>query len=73
MEWQAGYISGALLMPRSRMQLHVAAVGSERGVEGRLDGESIDGQVLIQRTSELFNVSPEAAGVRLRQLGHLAS
>jgi IrrE N-terminal-like domain len=73
MEWQAGYISGALLMPRSRMQLHVAAVGSERGVEGRLDGESIDGQVLIQRTSELFNVSPEAAGVRLRQLGHLRS
>jgi len=73
MEWQAGYISGALLMPRSRMRLHVAAVGSERGVKGQLDGESIEGQVLIQRTSELFNVSPEAAGVRLRQLGHLAS
>jgi hypothetical protein len=73
MEWQAGYISGALLMPRSRMQLHVAAVSSERGVEGRLDGESIEGQVLIQRTRELFNVSPEAAAVRLRQLGHLAS
>ncbi len=62
MEWQAGYISGAMLMPRSRMQL-----------EGRLDEESIEGQLLIQRTSELFKVSPEAARVRLRQLGYLLS
>jgi hypothetical protein len=73
MEWQAGYISGAMLMPRSRMQLHVAAVRSERGIEGHLAEDSIEGQVLIQRTSELFNVSPEAADVRLRQLGHLIS
>ena len=73
MEWQAGYISGAMLMPRSRMQLHVAAFRAERGVEGRLDEESIEGQLLIQRTSELFKVSPEAARVRLRQLGYLLS
>jgi hypothetical protein len=73
MEWQAGYISGAMLMPRSRMQLHVAAVRSERSIEGHLAEDSIEGQVLIQRTSELFNVSPEAADVRLRQLGHLVS
>jgi hypothetical protein len=31
MEWQAGYISGAMLMPRSRMQLHVAAFRAARG------------------------------------------
>jgi hypothetical protein len=73
MEWQAGYISGAMLMPRSRMQLHVAAFRAERGVGGRLDEESIEGQLLIQRTSELFKVSPEAARVRLRQLGYLLS
>ncbi len=73
MEWQAGYVSGALLMPKSRMQLHVAAFRSERGVAGPLDGESIEGRLLIERTGELFNVSPEAAGVRLRQLGHLIS
>ena len=73
MEWQAGYISGAMLMPKSRMQLHVAAFRAERGVEGRLDEESIEGQLLIQRTSELFKVSPEAARVRLRQLGYLLS
>lgn len=73
MEWQAGYISGAMLMPRSRMQLHVAAFRSERGINGRLLSDSIEGQVLVQRTSELFNVSPEAASVRLCQLGHLVS
>jgi hypothetical protein len=73
MEWQAGYISGAMLMPRSRVQLHVAAFRAERGVAGRLDEESIEGQLLIQRTSELFKVSPEAARVRLRQLGYLLS
>jgi hypothetical protein len=73
MEWQAGYISGAMLMPRSRMRLHFSAFRAERGVEARLDEESIEGQLLIQRTSELFKVSPEAAGVRLRQLGYLPS
>jgi hypothetical protein len=73
MEWQAGYISGAMLMPRSRMQLHVGAFRAERGVEGQLAANSIEGQVLIQRTSELFNVSPDAAEVRLRQLGHLVT
>lgn len=73
MEWQAGYVSGAILMPRSRMRLHVNAFRAERGVEGRLEEETIPGQLLIQRTSELFKVSPEAASVRLRQLGHLAS
>jgi hypothetical protein len=53
------------------MQLHVGAFRAERGVEGRLDEESIEGRLLIQRTSELFKVSPEAAGVHLRQLGYL--
>jgi hypothetical protein len=70
-EWLACYVSGAMLMPRSRVQLHVAAFRADRTVEGRLDAESIEGQLLIQRTSELFKVSTEAAGVRLRQLGHL--
>jgi hypothetical protein len=73
MEWLAGYVSGATLMPRSRMQLHVAAFCVERSVEGPLDEESIEGQLLTQRTSELFKVSTDAAGVRLRQLCYLLS
>ncbi|SRR5579885_426293 len=73
MEWLACYVSGAMLMPTSRMQLHVGAFRAERGVEGRLDEHSIEGQLLIQRTSELFKVSTEAARVRLRQLQYLLS
>ena len=71
MEWLAGYVSGAMLMPTSRVRLHVAAFRAKRGVEDRLDAESIEGQLLIQRASELFNVSPDAARVRLRQLSYL--
>lgn len=73
MEWLAGYVSGAMLMPKSRVQLHAAAFRAERGAEARLDEESIEGQLLIQRTSELFKVSSEAARVRQRQLGFLLS
>jgi hypothetical protein len=73
MEWLARYVSGAMLMPRSRVQLQVGAFRAERCVKGRLDEESIEGQLLIQRTSELFHVSPESASVHLRQLDYLVS
>ena len=73
MEWQAGYVSGVLLMPKSRVELHVMAFRAERAIEGPLDPKSVEGRVLITRTAELFNVSEEAAEVRLGQLGHLRS
>ncbi len=71
MEWQAGYISGALLMPRSRVKLQVEAFRREHSVGLPLAAASVDGQILIGRVSELFDVSREAAEVRLLQLGHL--
>jgi hypothetical protein len=71
MEWQAGYISGALLMPRSRVKLLVEAFGREHAVRLPLQAGSVDGQILIGRVSELFDVSREAAEVRLLQIGHL--
>lgn len=71
MEWQAAYVSGALLMPKSRAELHVAAFRAEHQLEGPLDPKSIEGHVLITRTAEMFDVSEEAAEVRLGQLGHL--
>jgi hypothetical protein len=73
MEWQAGYVSGVLLMPKSRVALYVTAFHAERAIEGPLDPKSIEGRVLITRTAELFNVSEEAAEVRLGQLGYLRS
>ncbi len=71
MEWQAGYISGALLMPRSRVKLQVEAFRREHSVRLPLAAASVDGQILVGRVSELFDVSREAAEVRLLQLGHL--
>ncbi|HUA33189.1 MAG TPA: hypothetical protein VMA09_06260 [Candidatus Binataceae bacterium] len=73
MEWQAGYISGALLMPKSRVDRYVNAFCAKRSVNVPFETESVDGRVLIKLASELFNVSVEAANVRLRQLRHLLS
>jgi hypothetical protein len=73
LEWHAGFISGAMLMPHSRVQLQVGAFCAERRVEVPLDERTIERQLLIQRTGELFRVSSDAARVRLRQRGYLVS
>ncbi len=72
MEWQAGYICGALLMPKWRVDLLAAAFGKDRGVRMPLKADSIDARALIKRLTDLFDVSRDAARVRLLKLGHLA-
>ncbi|HJU11275.1 MAG TPA: hypothetical protein VJ728_10380 [Candidatus Binataceae bacterium] len=72
MEWQAGYISGALLMLRSRIQLLVNAFRREHRVQTTINTGSVEGRLLIGRVSEVFDVSRDAATVRLLQLGHLS-
>jgi Zn-dependent peptidase ImmA (M78 family) len=72
MEWQAGYICGALLMPKRRVDFLAGAFGRERGVSVPLDLDSIDAQALTKRLTDLFDVSRDAARVRLLKLGHLA-
>ena len=71
MEWQAGYVSGALLMPRSRVKLLVEAFLKDAGAKLPLALESEEASELKQRMSVAFDVSHEAAGVRLLKLGHL--
>ena len=71
MEWQAGYISGALLMLRSRMRLLVEAFRREHKAATVINTGAMAGQLLVGRVSEVFDVSREAAEVRLLQLGHL--
>jgi IrrE N-terminal-like domain len=71
MEWHSNYGGAALLMPVSRVKLLVKAY--RRATGGSLpffldSREAID---LVQRVSEAFDVSPEAARVRLIQLGYL--
>lgn len=56
MEWQAGYISGAILMPASPVRQVAKTV---------LDGEPL---TLLAKTASTFNVSRDAARIRLSEL-----
>jgi hypothetical protein len=68
MEWQAGYVCGAVLMPHTR----VKAIAKEHFESIRqrdpLEMTSPAAAVLIGRIVEAFQVSAEAAGVRMLKL-----
>ncbi|MGC1400717.1 ImmA/IrrE family metallo-endopeptidase [Candidatus Binatus sp.] len=70
-EWQAGYASGALLMPESFARRTVEAYFQNRSERPPVAKESPEASVLCQRISLAFDVSVEAASVRLSQLGYL--
>ncbi|WP_354101972.1 ImmA/IrrE family metallo-endopeptidase [Bradyrhizobium sp. RT5a] len=71
MEWQAGYVSGAALMPKSYLQKIVAGVQYARNIYGACEPGGANGEALIQAVVSEFAVSREAATVRLKILGHL--
>jgi Zn-dependent peptidase ImmA (M78 family) len=71
-EWQAGYCSGALLMPLSALRLSVTEFLKNAGLS--VTGVSVSskhGQDLIAMVSRKFAVSIAAAKVRLTKLGFL--
>jgi Zn-dependent peptidase ImmA (M78 family) len=70
-EWQAGYASGALLMPESFARRTVEAYFQNRSERPPVAKGSPEASVLCQRISLAFDVSVEAATVRLSQLGCL--
>jgi Zn-dependent peptidase ImmA (M78 family) len=70
-EWQAGYAGGALLMPESFIRRAVAAFFRERHEEPPVMRHSADALALSDRLALTFDVSVEAATVRLAQLGYL--
>jgi hypothetical protein len=72
MEWQAGYVCGALLMSKRRVDLLAAAFSKECGLSMRVEADTSDAQALAMRLTDLFDVSRDAARVRLLKLGHLA-
>jgi hypothetical protein len=73
MEWQAGYVCGAILMPRRRIQETVRNYRSAGGHGSAvLDVGSSEGEALIREIVEQFTVSREAAKVRLLKLNLLA-
>ena len=70
-EWQAGYASGALLMPESFARRAAAAYFQHRSERPPVAKGSPEASALCQRISLAFDVSVEAATVRLKQLGYL--
>jgi hypothetical protein len=69
MEWQAGYVCGALLMPRRRLNDLVQARLRAAKQFNQVDLSSTLGHQIVVETAKSFFVSEEAARVRLKVLG----
>lgn len=71
MEWQAGYASGAFLMPITPLHQMVRALLEEERLFGPISLQQAASHELIERVRLTFGVSEEAARVRLLKLGYL--
>ena len=68
MEWQAGFACGALLMPQTELVRVVRAFRAENDLKFADIGVNTDaGRSLIERAMAEFQVSQDAARVRLEQ------
>jgi Zn-dependent peptidase ImmA (M78 family) len=73
MEWQAGFASGAALMPKSYVYSAIAPIRDRMGVYGQVEPSGEAGTAIINAVIERFQVSREAATVRLKILGFLGA
>lgn len=73
MEWQAGYVCGALLMPISHLRRVVGTYQEAHGLFGEIGAGGAHGQALIERVQQEFQVSPDAARVRMLKLNMLGT
>ena len=71
MEWQAGYVCGSLLMPASHVRRLVGAYQEESNLFGAADVAGPHGRALIHILQRHFQVSADAARVRLLKLNLL--
>lgn len=71
MEWQAGYACGSLLMPITALRDLMRDLTVELGFYGSPTADSPDGQAVMGAVSGRFQVSVDAARVRLGQLRYL--
>jgi hypothetical protein len=71
MEWQAGYACGAALMPASRVRRIADEYLRVNNLYGAVPLVSTHGQALVDATIDAFQVSRDAARVRLSVLGIL--
>ncbi|MEX2166675.1 MAG: ImmA/IrrE family metallo-endopeptidase [Methyloceanibacter sp.] len=68
MEWQAGYVCGAILMPASRVRRLAGDYLESQGLYGAIGRADSHGQALIEAVIEAFQVSADAARIRLLKL-----
>jgi Zn-dependent peptidase ImmA (M78 family) len=68
-EWQAGWVSGAILMPASALRAWAAECGEKFGARLPFRVESPAGVELIKLVAERCDVSMHAVRVRLSKLG----
>jgi Zn-dependent peptidase ImmA (M78 family) len=68
MEWQAGYACGAFLMPVSHLKKLVVGSRRSAGLTDTPSADSPGGDGLISAVKSEFDVSADAARVRLYQL-----
>lgn len=73
MEWQAGYIGGALLMPVSLVRALVREYCESQNLFGVIGQDDLHGRALIENIVAGFAVSSDAARIRLIKLGILGA
>jgi len=71
MEWQAGYVCGALLMPITTLRRVVAGYQEQNRLFGPAAERTEHAARLIETIRSEFQVSADAARIRLLQLGHI--
>jgi hypothetical protein len=71
MEWQAGFVSGVALMPKSYLYSAIAPIRDRMGIYGQVAPSSDAATAIVNAVVERFQVSREAATVRLKILGFL--
>ena len=70
-EWQAGYASGAFLMPLSSTKEIVHQINNDTNTYGKVFATSDIGRKMISQVQSVFQVSEDAARVRLLKLGYI--
>jgi len=73
MEWQAGYISGAILMPVTAVRRLVSDYCGPQNLHAAVSVASEHGRQIVAHVMETFQVSEDAARVRLLKLGQLTA
>jgi len=68
LEWQAGYASGAFLMPLSSIKEIVHQINNDTNTYGKVSAASEIGRKMIAKVQSMFEVSEDAARVRLLKL-----